>query len=101
MTYIKNSSKENTTGNIAGNNTTNRAIPHGLGVTPKFMFMWRNEADVRYILKNDQFCFLNEGVSSALSVTAMDDTNFYVGNPSNYSWTGNATGSTYYWVCFP
>ena len=92
-------------GNYAGNESANRAIAHGFGVTPKAVFI------TQYVNVGSTFLWwiftgLNYlyyltnvgGVGAVYGVTAMNTTNFYVGNATHYSQSANHTGITYYWV---
>lgn len=91
-------------GNYVGNASVNRVIPHGLGRVPKMVLI----ADItNYIhLLNPLFgasllYALISGASSAIGtigVTAMDNTNFRVGNATSYPQSANANGVGYYWV---
>jgi len=73
-----------------GDSTVNRAIPHGLGKTPSLVIILDNEP-----ANNNGYLWLIVqgrprvnysigGASSSLSVTAMDSTNFYVGNATSF-----------------
>lgn len=87
-------------GSYAGNDTVNRAIPHGLGVTPKLVIITHFESQ--------QWFRLHQGLADILemdpsafakyAVTVMNSTNFYVGNAANYDDSANAAGEEYYWV---
>lgn len=84
-----------------GNNTVNRAIPHGLGRIPIYVTMARLDGQPQYdIIQPGIIRYLDQGTSNVLVVTAVDDTNFYVGNATHYDQSANATGETYYWVAF-
>lgn len=84
------------TGNYGGNNTVNRAIAHGLGVTPK-VIIWQASQEVLVEVQPGTIAevIATEG---AQTVTAPDATNFFVGNATNYFQSANANGTTYYWV---
>lgn len=88
-------------GTYAGNDTANRAIAHGLGVTPKIVFI---QVDGQYWFRiTDQlakihFAEADTDTIGTHTVTAMGTTNFYVGNATSYTFSANATGWTYYWV---
>jgi len=90
-----------TTGNYTGNETVNRAIAHGLGVTPKIVliteddgYMFRIHAGLARII------YQQATVGGAYEVTAMDATNFYVGNSTNYTASANGPGESFYWIAF-
>lgn len=81
-----------------GNNTANRAIPHGLGRTPKAVFIIGDGTGDLTILIDGHPTIVQVSVPGGWAVTAMDATNFYVGNASTYPNTANATGVTYSWA---
>lgn len=86
-------------GSFAGNNTVNRAIPHGLGRTPIFHIYSRDDIGHGSIqIDPGYISTIYYEAQHHLAVTASDDTNFYVGNASNYGASANATGRTYDWV---
>lgn len=89
-----------TTGLYTGDASQNRAIPHGLGSTPSlvcityttYQFRIHAEAPTNiYYIKNDTV-----GVKS---VTAMDSTNFYVGDGADGNASANAVLG-YKWTAF-
>lgn len=89
------------TGNYAGNNGDNRAIPHGLGVAPKCVIIWENTKPLMTCHPNFGKVFnVNQaGNQYSGAVNAADATNFYVGNAApDYPSSANATGSQYFWV---
>lgn len=87
---------QTTTGTYTGNDTVNRAIPHGLGVTPKLIliinigltrdFMIQQEAEIHRISYAVQ------------EVTTPNATNFYVGNAASYVDSANDDGKSYRWA---
>jgi hypothetical protein len=91
------------TGTYSGDNNDHRAIPHGLGVVPKIVFI-QSYGDAgstnapRYI--GTVFNYSGSGKSkSAAGVyaeTALDATNFYVSNSTYVQF--NDSGFNYYWV---
>lgn len=89
-------------GLYTGNNTVNRAIPHGLGVKPKHIVLDVVEISVPAtvylgsILEDGYFA--NLSINTRYVVTTVDDTNFYVGNAVNYPGSGNGTLYTNNWV---
>jgi hypothetical protein len=88
-----------TVGSFTGNDTVNRSIPHGLGVTPK-MVTFHNNTDVRgHIIQGSAVIEGKDNAAGggALAVTAMDATNFYVGNAGNYYFSANTSTRTHYW----
>jgi len=78
-----------TTGSYTGDNTANRAIAHGLGVVPDFV--WIN-------YQGSLTCFEMNGIGRIENitnnvgyvVTAPTTTNFYVGNATSYNNSANA-----------
>lgn len=99
MTFII---SKNKSGMYSGNNTVNRAIAHGLGVTPKAVFISRGGGwFYRLIPGTGVLDMLSSTTSQNLAITTMDSTNFYVGNASGYSYTANDTGATLRWVAIP
>ena len=85
------------TGSYTGDGTANRAIAHGLGVTPKFVFiMSRTPAsnDGSEIVNNVYLGHTDSGGHTKVTITAKDSTNFYV-NQTNVS---NSGAVVYDWV---
>jgi hypothetical protein len=88
-------------GSYYGNSTSNRAIPHGLGKTPKMVRIFSNDMG-----GGEGTIFEDIGIirsmydvsTNTYAVTKMDDTNFYVGNSSSYPASYNNTGCTYVWL---
>jgi len=90
-----------TSGTYAGNNGTNTAIAHSLGISPKFVVITDDgNSYIRNILINapTAIMYVASGASGARTVTAMDATNFYVGDGTNHDQAGNLNGANYYWV---
>lgn len=86
-----------TYGGYTGDDTANRAIAHGLGRTPKHVWIGRGASGpnlfrlmsgLAYILSN----------ATALAVTPPNTTNFFVGNATSYINSANETGGGYYWI---
>ncbi len=89
-------------GSFVGNNSANRAIPHGLGYTPSRVILSANSQYYNNITIQVPG-WISRSMSAVdyhMAVTAADDTNFYVGNASQYNYSGNGTGITYTWVAF-
>ena len=90
-------------GSFTGNSTVNRAIPHGLGRTPEYVFLvlWFSATQFHVgRLLSDGKIFGQEDDGTAiitLTVTAPDATNIYVGNATDYKNSFNYTGETTYW----
>lgn len=86
-----------TSGSIAGNNTVNRAIPHGLGREPLDVKCMDNQDRVIHIHKGHTY-FSSSATDADYAVTAADSVNFYVGNATSYPQSANGTGITVNWV---
>ena len=87
-------------GSYSGNDTANRAIPHGLGALPQAVFIF-NENGMIFYWENTgvaEICYLLSTTSGNHAVTVMTDTNFYVGNAANYGQSANAVGTDYQYV---
>lgn len=91
-----------TSGSYSGNDTANRAIAHGLGATPKLVIIITPESAFywyRLVAGSDYvYC---AGITSGgymHAVTAMNGTNFYVGNATSYLQSANGSGYNFYWV---
>jgi len=85
-----------TSGSYTGDSSVNRAIPHGLGVTPRLILLSTSLGNSFYAINGTGtwiVCFGGGG-----TVTTPNDTNFYVGNATNYAWTANLTATGYRWV---
>lgn len=83
-----------------GDNTVNRAVAHGLGVTPKFVRIWVKgfSSNGMRIVTSGTLINQHEGVDYA--VTGWDATNFYVGNATNKDDSANGDAVVYYWEAF-
>ena len=94
-----------TSGSYTGDSSANKAIAHGLGASPKIVFIVREtgssgigEYTYRIISTLARiYCGLG-GANTSLSVTVMNATNFYVGHAASYINSANGDGETYYWV---
>lgn len=83
-----------------GNDSTNRAIPHTLGKSPKLVIIFG--------IGSNNIFFQNEGEAIILihtgagadrkTVTAMNQTSFYVGDAASYPNSANAVGTDYRWI---
>lgn len=92
-------------GTYTGDDSVNRAIPHGLGKIPSQVIIQNQEANaargeyVFLLLKaHARMSCVKGGASSSLTVTAMDITNFYVGNATAPGMAANANTIPYGWV---
>ncbi len=87
------------TGQYTGNSTQNRAIAHGLGITPKIIIISSSSGNISSVVSNKW-----HNGSAQYTVTAMDSINFYIGtaspdffgntNPNVYNWVAIATGGS-------
>lgn len=90
-----------TTGTYTGDSTVNRAIPHGLGETPKLVLIQQYKSGNlynTYVQIPDVNRFKAIGGSDSGYITQMDDTNIYVGDATYY--TPNASTNLYRWYAF-
>lgn len=87
-------------GNYTGNNTANRAIPHGLGITPKLVLIYSTSYTSLHRIHgtNAWITYSRTTVTGHHAVTAADATNFYVGNAASYPYSANESGMDYYWI---
>lgn len=86
-------------GSYTGNDSANRAIPHGLGRVPGIIH-------IKGTANNDDF-FISNGYilkhpnaavhASGGGITAPTSSNFYVGNAASYSNSANANTVAYEW----
>lgn len=85
-------------GTYVGNDTENRAIPHGLGRTPKWVNIVGASGGFGYVASICQSGKLyNHAANLDFDVTAWDGTYFYVGDAANYHQSMNANGVTHRW----
>ncbi len=84
-------------GSYTGNATVNRAIPHGLGVTPKLIYLVE-ESVVAFYHIIGALAEIRSSTSGRLAVTIPDATNFYVGNATSYPQSANENLKVYDWV---
>lgn len=87
-----------TSGSYSGDETANRAIGHGLGVTPKIILMTDTSGWFFIFTNYGYIHYIDLGHTESYDVTDPDATNFYVGNAAHWAYSGNGSGSTYYWV---
>jgi hypothetical protein len=93
------------TGTYNGDDTADRAIPHGLGVVPKLVLISTSDALFLFLSSLvDQYLRFQTGASPSVGgsyvVAAKTATNFYVGDAASYTNSANASGNVYYWVAF-
>lgn len=85
-------------GTYTGNDTVNRALPHGLGITPKMVFITGSDFFYRLIEATGVIFWQQNAGSDSLVVTVIDATNFYVGNATSYPQSANENTIAYYWI---
>lgn len=96
MSKYNNPPRVNSYGTYVGNDTANRAIPHGLGRVPVLVHILRASWGVNYhIIRGDAYV---SGNGTLRAVTPADAINFYVGNAGDYSQSANANGQNFFWV---
>jgi len=83
-------------GNYTGDGTQNRAIPHGLGASPKFVYIIDNTNNLMFF--NLSSTEMLRPDANEYTVTAWDSTNFYVGQAAGAQ--GNTNAVVYRWVAF-
>lgn len=88
----------NTYGSYTGDDTANRAIPHGLGSIPAMVHIIATTDFHTFKEWRDYDHISNDQVDQAYLVTAMDITNFYVGHITSYELSANRSGRTHHWV---
>jgi hypothetical protein len=93
---IRGTTPHSKTGTYTGNDTVNRAIPHGLGRTPCRVFFAQIGQNLMWDLNATGQ--INLVGLATLAVTAFDATNFYVGNAAGYGNSANAAGNDYRWT---
>ncbi len=86
-------------GTYTGDSTVNRAIVHGLGRTPKIVFLINVDGSIWFRIFGAYafvlYSYVN--VTGSQAVTIPDATNFYVGNAADYALSANYP-YLYYWV---
>jgi len=92
-----------TSGTYTGNDSANRAIPHGLGVPPKLVLIERAVANTEHnkLFYATATVFYNSGANeNVYAVTIADTTNFYVGNIGDWTRSANGAGVDFRWIAF-
>ena len=84
-----------TSGSYTGDGTSNKAIPHGLGVRPKIVQI--TKGPFLYYMSEGYIMRLNPAADNTI-VTDMDDTNFYVGVSGDAVNTANDNTEVYIWT---
>lgn len=88
-------------GSYTGDQTANRAIPHGLGATPKIVFIFDStDGSYNFRIFGALGSIVHWAIGTAFhyAVTIPDATNFYVGYATEWTKSANTTGRVYYWV---
>jgi len=89
-------------GTYTGNDAANRAMPHGLGVTPKVvLFQELSNAYMTSLIQGTGAIYTQDitvGVGLVRTVTIPDATNFYVGDGTNHTQTANSSARSYLWI---
>jgi hypothetical protein len=86
-------------GSYTGDDSVNRAIPHGLAVVPKFILMTMSGVGgFPRLIKIGAVNYVSSTSNAEYSVTNWTSTDFYVGNSTAYNPSGNGSSYTYYWV---
>jgi len=87
-------------GSYTGNNTAVRAIPHGLTVTPKLVFIYdKTNGNVMFRKFSGHAGIVRISTAVAeLDTGSPDATNFYVGNAGDYTNSANLNAAVYAWV---
>jgi hypothetical protein len=80
-------------GSYNGDNTSNRAIKHGLNTSPKLVQIMRNDGANTFNLLAPSHLVGLKGYSVS-NIKSFDANNFYVGDSANNS------GFTFYWVAY-
>ena len=86
------------TGTYTGDASGGRAIPHGLGIAPKLVFICTTNTDAmlwRQLAGIDKLFSVSDSATGKIAVTTMDSTNFYLGSDHPGA---NYTAFVYYWV---
>lgn len=89
------------TGTYTGDSTADRAITHGMGVTPDIVITLLYTSGVTHgmcyqFAGTAQLFYLNATTNHAIS--AVDGTDFHVGNAASYYTSHNYTGYLYRWI---
>lgn len=93
-----------TSGTYAGDGSANKAIPHGLGVTPKMVMIQIDStvAHSGWIIASGHLIGFVGAASQEIKIVAVTPwttTNFYVGDGTNL-WSLNNNGNNYNWIAF-
>ena len=96
------------TGTYTGDTTANRAIAHGLGKTPKFVFLiseraaWDRQIWFKALEGVAALYYFSDHLADrgSYGVSAPDATNFYVGNATDYNRSAQSTNEVYTWFAW-
>ena len=87
------------TGSYTGDDSVNKAIPHGLGAEPTLVFITSNQQFSFVIAKGDPgFITAAKAPTGRMAVTQPNATNFYVGNAGDYPSSANQTVAAHAWT---
>jgi len=86
-----------TAGQYTGDSSANRGIPHNLGRVPNHVAIALSTAGSAFQIINVAPSEVQLITGGALAVTAMDATNFYVGNAGSYGNSANFNTAVYNW----
>ena len=90
-----------TSGIYTGNDTENRAIPHGLGAIPKLVVIYSASVPAMVMVRTNTTSLTfaqSEANSPIYDITDGNATNFYVGDMASYFISGNGMGVLYKWI---
>lgn len=91
----------NTKGTYTGDDAVNRAIPHGLGVVPKIVFIIEVAiGGIAFRIFEEQAKIFSWSLATQgeMAVTVPNTTNFYVGNATSPSKSANENAILYAWA---
>lgn len=86
-------------GSYTGNGAADRAIPHGMSTTPKIVLITTYEATAYFhrIHSGTNYIYCDKG-HELLAVSAIDSTNFHVGNAGDIIASANENTKSYIWI---
>lgn len=105
MTLNNPSSSAAGKGNYTGDDSANRSIPHGVGSTPALVIIICRTETFHYFLNSGnptKLRYINAATPTEgnKTVTAMDSTNFYVGDGATHDASANKNTIVYDWIAF-
>jgi hypothetical protein len=84
-------------GTYTGDGSVNKAVPHGLGRVPKMLIITQPGVVNVFFCVKDAIVFFGFAEEA---VTAMDATNFYVGNAGSLPFSANVNATNYLWSVY-